>query len=39
MLLLQAIAAALAIVGPVALFATLVGVVKDGSPFRKEFWS
>lgn len=38
-MLLQALFAALVIVGPVALFSTLVGVARDGSPFRKEFWS
>jgi hypothetical protein len=38
-MLLQALLAAVVIVGPVALFSTLVGVCKDGSPFRKEFWT
>lgn len=37
--MIPAFIAAVAIVGPITLFSTLVGVVKDGSPFRKEFWT
>jgi hypothetical protein len=39
MLVLQGLLAALVIVGPVVLFSTLVGVCKDGSPLKKEFWT
>ena len=38
-MLLQALVAAVVIVGPVFLFATLVGIVKDGSPLNRDWWT
>jgi hypothetical protein len=34
-----ALLTALAIVAPIAALAALFGVVKDGSPFRKDWWT
>jgi len=38
-LIAQAVFAALVLVAPVAIFSTVVGIVKDGSPFNRSFWN